>query len=52
MRKEFERQKRRAMNTSIIKELESEYSGAPEEIRDTFANTLELETREDKHRRE
>jgi hypothetical protein len=28
-----ERQKRRAINSSIMKELENEYSGAPEEIK-------------------
>ena len=52
MKKEIERQKRRALNSTIIKDLESQYSGAPEEIRDIFANTLEVETREDKHRKE
>jgi len=31
--KQIERQKRRAINSSIMKELENEYSGAPEEIK-------------------
>ena len=33
-----------------MKELENEYSGAPEEIKDNYANTLEVETQEDRHR--
>lgn len=32
-RKQMERIKRKAFNSSIIKDLENEYSGAPEEIR-------------------
>ena len=35
-----------------MKELENEYSGAPEEIKDSFANTLEMETKEEKHKKE
>ena len=31
--KQIERQKKRAINSSIMKELENEYSGAPEEIK-------------------
>lgn len=50
--KQIERQKRRLINSSIMKELENEYSGAPEEIKDTFANTIEMESNEQKHKRE
>ena len=32
-RKQMERIKRKAFNSSVIKDLENEYSGAPEEIR-------------------
>ena len=32
-KKQIERIKRKAFNSSIIKDLENEYSGAPEEIR-------------------
>jgi U3 small nucleolar ribonucleoprotein protein LCP5 len=50
--KQLERAKKRAINSSIMKELENEYSGAPEEIKDTFANTIEVETTESKHKRD
>jgi hypothetical protein len=32
-KKELERQKRRAIHSSVMMELENEYSGAPEEIK-------------------
>ena len=34
-KKEMERQKRRAIHSSVMMELENEYSGAPEEIKVT-----------------
>ena len=46
----MERSKRRALNSTIMKELENEISGAPEEISDRYANTLEVETQEERHR--
>ncbi|CAF0847034.1 unnamed protein product [Brachionus calyciflorus] len=49
-RREIERLKRRALSGSIMKEIENEYSGAPEEIKDSYANTLEMESNEHKHR--
>lgn len=38
------------MSSSIMKEIENEYSGAPEEIKDTYANTIEMESNEHKHK--
>lgn len=38
------------MNSSIMKEIENEYSGAPEEIKDSYANTIEMESNEHKHK--
>lgn len=36
LNKELERRKRRALHSSIMKELEAEYSGAPEEIKANY----------------
>ncbi|RNA34748.1 neuroguidin isoform X1 [Brachionus plicatilis] len=49
-KREIERLKRRAMSSSIMKEIENEYSGAPEEIKDSYANTIETESNEHKHK--
>ena len=69
----MERLKKRALSSSIMKELENEYSGAPEEIKvyeqnlnwfyfdilnfkkfstikERYANALEYETQEDRHK--
>ena len=51
-KKQMERLQRRAINSSIMRDLETEYSGAPEEIRERYANTLAMETAEQKHKRE
>lgn len=51
-RKQMERIKRKAFSSSVIKDLENEYSGAPEEIRNNYANILDNETREEKHKKE
>ncbi len=51
-RRQVERIKMKALNSSIIKDLENEYSGAPEEIRNNFANVLDNETREERHKKE
>jgi U3 small nucleolar ribonucleoprotein protein LCP5 len=50
MNKKIERLKRRALSSSMMKELENEYSGAPEEIKENYANALEIETQEERHR--
>lgn len=53
MRKKIENIKRKAFSSSIIKDLENEYSGAPEEIRNNnYANVEVNETREERHKRE
>jgi len=51
-RNQIERIKMSALRSSIIKDLESEYSGAPEEIKNNYANILGSETREEKHKKE
>lgn len=40
MKREMERLKRRAMSSSIMKEIEKEYSEAPEEIKVIFSRNL------------
>ncbi len=52
VKKQIERLKSKAFSSSFIKDLENEYSGAPEEIRNNFANVFDNETREEKHKRE
>lgn len=52
VKKQIEKIKKKALSSSVIKELENEYSGAPEEIRNNYANVFDNETREEKHKRE
>jgi len=49
-KKQIEKIKRKAFNSSIIKDLEKEYSGAPEEIKSDYANVLHTESSEQRHK--
>ncbi|XP_062061403.1 neuroguidin [Lepus europaeus] len=49
-RKRLERAKRRALSSSVIRELKEQYSDAPEEIRDARHPHVTRQSQEDQHR--
>uniref|UniRef100_H0VBW3 Neuroguidin n=2 Tax=Cavia porcellus TaxID=10141 RepID=H0VBW3_CAVPO len=49
-KKRLERAKRRALSSSVIRELKEQYSDAPEEIRDTRHPHVTRQNQEDQHR--
>lgn len=51
-KKRLERAKRRALSSSVIRELKEQYSDAPEEIRDARHPHVTRQSQEDQHRSE
>lgn len=51
-KKRLERAKRRALSSSVIRELKEQYSDAPEEIRDARYPHVTRQSQEDQHRSE
>lgn len=49
-KKRLERAKRRALSSSVIRELKEQYSDAPEEIRDARHPHVTRQSQEDQHR--
>lgn len=50
--KRLDRAKRRALSSSVIRELKEQYSDAPEEIRDSRHPHVTRQSQEDQHRSE
>lgn len=50
--KRLDRAKRRALSSSVIRELKEQYSDAPEEIRDSRHPHATRQSQEDQHRSE
>lgn len=51
-KKRLERAKKRALSSSVIRELKEQYSDAPEEIRDARHPHVTRQSQEDQHRSE